>query len=122
MDKSDLQQIAGRVVKEPYTKDTSKGEVTEFKISQQLEYGKGQGDYGRSRLVTVTVWNEALQAAIADGTDIYKGATVAVEGVMKKADDQYGDFSAFRVGPTAWIAKAGSKAAAKAKPAPDDDF
>ena len=119
----DLTQIAGRVVREPTTKPTSKGDVLEFKVSVQRSYGKGDGDFGETKLVTVAVWNEDLQARVAD--EVIKGMNVAVEGTLKPNENpEYADMRAFRVGPVAWIAKTGSRAASKARPedAGGDDF
>ena len=119
-DYKNLESVVGRVVRPPTTKTVSGDkQVTEFKVSQQLSYGKGDGDYGNSRLVTVSVWGDYGEKIEGE---IIKGQVVTAEGVFKKQDDQYADLSAFRVGPTAFIAKRGTGRKVAEPSAADDSL
>jgi len=114
----DLCSVVGRVVRPPTTKTVSGDkQVTELKVSQQLSYGQGEGDYGKTRLVTVSVWGDYGEKIEGE---IIKGQVVTAEGIFKKEDGEYADFSAFRVGPTAFIAKRGS--ATRKAPESDDSL
>lgn len=69
--------LVGRVGNDPTTRETRVGDVMSFSLFVRTGYS----DEHRDRMFSISIWNEGLQEWAK--SEVYKGATVALEGFME---------------------------------------
>lgn len=123
-DRNPLVSFVGNLTRDPQIKTTSKGDLVEF----GLAVSDGFGEDANVEFKSVAAWNEGLIEQIMRGDNgrplLYKGAAVAVQGVVKHRPGYADDVSAVRVGTVTWLqrSKLGERPAVVAAPASDVDF
>lgn len=99
-DYADLVHVAGKVGRDPITRDSAKGPIVKFTVAETIGYGEDREK--NTKWWDVAVFKEALHPAVL--ANIFKGADVVLEGSASKRD-QYNDIIASRVGLVSWLTR-----------------
>src|SRR3990172_6489522 len=108
MERSPLQQFVGRATRDPEFKTRRDGTIiTTSKGGQILGFGlattQSYDDDAKPKFFDVAVFNEALQATILNGGEVYKGANLAIEGTVEENGEYNPSIAAMRVGLVTWL-------------------